>query len=148
MLARVAPLQRLLVGSLVVAGCAYQPDTFSYAREPFKGVYLSVQCLDLAISHRRESAHDVIAYQFGNRCDQPALVDLAAAHVTGDTGDGDVIDLYAFDPMREVRALLLDARAVGREAIEYPSGTPLQNVCVDAASVAHVTPPSWICFRD
>ena len=148
MLARVAATHHLLVGSLLFAGCAYQPDTFSYAREPFKGVYLSVQCLDLAIAHRRESAHDVIAYQFGNRCDQPALVDLAAAHVTGDTGDGDVFDLFAFDPMREMRAMLLDARAVGREAIEYPSGTPLQNVCVDAASVAHVTPSQWICFRD
>src|SRR5690242_14912551 len=119
MLARVDAIQGLLIGSLVIGGCAYQPDTFSYAREPFKGVYLSVQCLDLAIAHRKQNAHDVIAYQFGNRCDEPALVDLAAAHVTGDDADGDVIDLYAFDPVREIRAMFLDARAVGREAIEY-----------------------------
>jgi hypothetical protein len=57
------------------------------------------------------------------------------------------IELFAFDPLREIRTLRLDGRAYGREAIEYPSPQKLDRVCVDAASIARAAPPRWICFR-
>lgn len=152
MLARGTPLgatYRIALGSvasLALASCAYQPDSFSYASTPFRGYY--VNCLDLAIDHRRQpNDSDVIAYEFGNRCDAPLIVDLAAARVYGQTRDGSEIELFAFDPLSEIRTLRLDGRAHGREAVEYPSAQKLESVCVDAASIAHAAPPRWICFR-
>ena len=61
-------IHRVLLGSLLLSGCAYQSDSFSYSREPFSGVYVSVSCLDLALDHRKQpNASDVISYAFGNR---------------------------------------------------------------------------------
>ncbi len=141
-------IQRVLLGSLLLSGCAYQADSFSYSREAFNGVYVSVRCLDLAIDHRKQpNASDVISYAFGNRCDEPALVDLAAARVYGHTADGSAVKLFAFDPFKEIRTMRLDGRAVGREAIEYPSSQPLADVCIDAASIAHASPARWVCFN-
>ena len=60
----------------------------------------------------------------------------------------DAIDLHAFDPMRELRVLRLDARAVGHEAIDYPSAMALNSVCVDAATIAHVQPTRWVCVEN
>lgn len=140
-------LGSIVIGSLAASGCAYQADSFSYAQERFKGVYVNVNCLDLAIDLRKLSNRsDVIAYEFGNRCDDPVVVDLAAARVYGRTREGSDIQLFAFDPLREIRLMRLDGRAVGREAIEYPSGQPLARLCIDAASIAHASPPRWVCF--
>ncbi len=142
-------LGSVVLGSLAVAGCAYQADSFTYAHEPFKGVYVNVNCLDIAIEHRkRPNWSDVISYEFGNRCDDPVVVDLAAAKVYGRTREGSEMQLFAFDPLREIRLMRLDGRAVGREAIEYPSNRPLARLCIDAASIAHASPPRWICFGD
>jgi hypothetical protein len=139
----------LVLGSLVLASCAYQPDSFGYARKPFHGYYVNANCLDLAVDRRREAnGSDVISYEFGNRCDDPVVVDLAAAKVYGHTRDCSDVELFAFDPLREIRMMRLDGRAVGREAIVYPSGRALASVCVDAASIAHQSPPRWICFSD
>ena len=147
--AHVDATRRLVLGSVLLASCAYQPDSFSYAREPFRGFYLSVDCLDLAIDHRKRGGDsDVLAYEFGNRCDEPVVVDLAAARVLGRTDDGSEVELFAFDPLREIRTLRIDGRAYGREAIEYPSGRMLERVCVDAASIAHATPARWVCFNN
>src|SRR5688572_30647448 len=148
MLARVDVI-RLLLGSLVLGGCPYQADSFSHLREPFPGVYVSVKCLDIAINRKEHRGdRDVISYQFGNRCDQPAVVDLASAKVYGHPDAGEPILLRAYDPLREIRPMLLDARSVGRESIEYPSGATFQRVCIDAASIARATPARWICFKD
>jgi hypothetical protein len=136
------------VGALALGGCAYQPDSFSYVRQPFNGVFVSVDCLDLAIAKRKNSTEgNVLEYQFGNRCDEPAVVDLAFARVYGTTTDGSSMDLYAFDPFHELKALRLDARSVGREAIDYPSQGTIDHVCIDAASIAHTYPPRWVCFN-
>lgn len=141
-------IQRVLIGSLLLGGCAYQPDSFSYSREPFGGTYVSVSCLDLAIEHRRQpNARSVISYAFGNRCDEPVIVDLAAARVYGHTADGAAVKLFAFDPFKEIRLMRLDGRAVGREAIEYPTNQALADVCIDAASIAHTSPARWVCFN-
>ena len=145
------PIARgLFVSALALGGCAYQPDSFSHAPPPFAGVYVSVECLDLAIARRKNATPEsnVLEYRFGNRCEQPALVDLAAARVYGTTVEGDWMDLIAYDPFHELRALRIDARAVGREAIDYPSSEMLEHVCIDAASITHAYPPRWICFNN
>ncbi|HEY5923140.1 MAG TPA: hypothetical protein VIV11_15785 [Kofleriaceae bacterium] len=137
-----------VIAALVLAGCAYKPDSFRQGSASFRGFYISVDCLDLGIDHRkRDNRMDVIAYEFGNRCDKPVVVDLAAARVYGRTADGEEVELYAFDPMSEIRPVRIDARAYGREAIEYPSSHTLDRVCIDAAAIAHVSPPNWICFN-
>lgn len=135
------------VGALTLGGCAYQPDSFTHARQPFAGVKVTVDCLDLAVGREPYplSTSNVLTYWFGNRCDEPVVVDLASARVFGMTRDGEGFDLRAFDPMRELRVLMLDARASGHESIDYPSASTLDRVCVDIASVAHVPPTRWVC---
>src|SRR5262245_9362188 len=141
---------RLLITSVLLGGCAYQPDSFTHSRDPFPGVYISVDCLDIAMNRRKEivTANNIVTYSFGNRCDTPAVVDLASAKVYGHTKDGDNIRLLAFDPYREIRLLRLDGRAVGRESIEYPSERSLDSFCIDAGSIAHANQSSWVCFND
>jgi hypothetical protein len=140
---------RFFIGSLVLTSCAYKPDSFEVASVPFSGFYLSVDCLDLAIDHRKHTNdNDVIAYEFGNRCDKPVVVDFAAARVYGQTYEGEGIALYAYDPLQEIRVMRIDAHATGREALEYPSGRNFERVCVDAAAIAHATPSRWVCFAN
>lgn len=139
-----------LVGGLAAGACAYHPDSFSYSSEPFRGAYVTVDCLDMAIERRAplRSGHTVVAYEFGNRCDEPALVDLAAARLVGHTSNGLTIDLVAYDPEQEIRPMRLDGRAVGREAIAYAGDASVRGVCIDAASIAHRSPPRWLCFHE
>jgi hypothetical protein len=140
----------LFVSAVALGGCAYQPDSFSHARPPYEGVRVSVECLDMAIARRKEPTPEsnVLEYRFGNRCDEPAVVDLAVAKLYGTTTDGVPIDLYAFDPFHELKPLRIDARAVGREAIDYPSSATLDHMCIDVASIAHAYPARWICFNN
>jgi hypothetical protein len=139
--------QSWFVGALALGGCAYQPDSFVHARQPFDGVQLTIDCLDLSVGRGTypSATSNVVAYWFGNRCDTPVVVDLASARVVGMATDGSAIDLQAFDPLRELRLLRLDARAVGHESIDYPSALALSSVCVDAATIAHVQPTRWVC---
>ena len=136
-----------VLGSCVVAGCAYQPDSFSWSRTRFsqRG---TVGCLDVAIERRasRCDGRTVLAYEFGNRCDQPAIVDLATVGVVGRTSRGKLITLVAFDPRDEIRSSRIDGRAIGSEAIAYSSSVEVAGICVDAASIAHTTPALWLCL--
>ena len=145
-LAAAHAMKALALGSLVVGGCAYRADSFEHAQRPFDGVYLTVDCLDLAIEHRQRRRASVIEYHFGNRCDQPALVDLAAARVYEQAADGSATALVAYDPKGEIRPGRIDARAVGREAIEYPRSRADRNLCIDVASIARARPARWVCF--
>ena len=140
----------LVLGSLALGACAYQADSFSYAHDPFSGVYTTVDCLDVAIDHhtRRGASKNVITYAFGNRCDDPVVVDLASVRVFGRARDGSEMQLFAFDPAHEIRVLQIDGRAVGREAIEYPSEQRLASMCIDAGSIARSSVPRWVCFED
>jgi hypothetical protein len=146
--ARLGAVVRCGVVSVLFAGCAYQADSFSYERQQFRGMYVTVDCLDLAIDRRNDQGdQNVVAYQFGNRCNEPVVVDLASARVIGRTADGDDMQLIAFDPRGEIRPMRIDSRAVGKEAIEYPSGRAVQSLCIDAASIARALPARWICFN-
>jgi hypothetical protein len=138
----------LAMTGLALAGCAYEPGSFHSISQPFSGHELTIGCIDIAIDRRADlpSGDAVVSYSFGNRCDHPAVVDLAKAKVFGRSDDGSRIDLVAYDPRHEIEALWLDGRAVGREAIAYPSESPLSEVCVDAASIAREGTVQWLCL--
>jgi hypothetical protein len=134
-----------LVCALV--GCAYQPGSFAHAPHDFVGQRVSVGCLDIAVERRADLAiGPVLGYQFGNRCDQPAVVDLGAVAVIGRNPEGADVALRPYDPGREIRPAALDGRSVGAEALAYGSDRPVLEVCADAAALAHAAPPRWLCF--
>ncbi|MBS1118707.1 MAG: hypothetical protein H6Q90_935 [Deltaproteobacteria bacterium] len=135
-----------LAGAL--GGCfAYEPGSFAHQRNAFSGTRTTVGCLDLAIDRRVDMGTSaVLGYQFGNRCDKPANVDLAYVNVIGRTGDGVEHKLVPYDPQSVLMAMKVDGRYAGGEALAYPSDEPLVEVCVDAASIAQRTPERWVCF--
>src|SRR5688572_558692 len=114
---------RAAVLSVALIGCAYSPGSFSHFRQGFPGQRTTVGCLDVAIERRPDliGGGTVLAYEFGNRCDRPAIVDLSRVTVVGRTYEGEQHELRAFDPSAEIRPLKLDGRLAGREAIAYPA---------------------------
>jgi hypothetical protein len=100
---------RAAVLSVALTACAYSPGSFRHFRHDFPGQRTTVGCLDLAVERRADltTGGTVIAYEFGNRCDHPAVVDLAAVDVVGRTFAGDEVKLAPFDPERELRALAI-----------------------------------------
>ncbi len=134
-----------LVCALV--GCAYQPGSFARAPHDFVGQRVTVGCLDIAVERRADlTLGPVLGYQFGNRCDHPALVDLGAARVIGHDPQGADVVLRPYDPRREIRPVELDGRSAGAEALAYASDRSMLEVCADAAALAHAEPPRWLCF--
>ena len=134
-----------LVCALV--GCAYQPGSFALAQHDFVGQRVTVGCLDVAVERRADAAiGPVLGYQFGNRCDRPALVDLGAIAVIGRNPQGADVALRPYDPRREIHPAALDGRGIGAEAIAYASDRPVLEVCADAAALVHEAPPRWLCF--
>jgi hypothetical protein len=137
-----------LAALVLIAGCAYKPDSFHSFSHPFIGEHVSAGCLDLAIERRPDliGGGAVLGYEFGNRCDRPAVVDLARVNVVGRTFDGRELNLAVWDPRHEIHPASLDGRAIGNEALAYKSKEAFAEVCVDAASIAHATPERWVCF--
>jgi hypothetical protein len=131
-----------------LAGCGgYRPGSFSYSGQSFAGERATIGCLDVSVATRTRSAKAaVIVYDFGNHCDHPTTVDLAAVSVVGRTTDGRDVPMFAHDPNHELRALPIDGRLAGHEAIAYEAEkSPVEQICVDAAAIAH-EPPRWMCF--
>lgn len=138
---------RAAVLSVALTACAYRPGSFSTFASTFPGQRTTVGCLDIAIERRPDlPSGAVVGYQFANRCDHPAVVDLAHVAVVGKTIDGAEVDLAPYDPERELEPLHIDGRMIGREAIAYSSEVALAEVCVDAASVAQDQRAQWLCF--
>lgn len=133
---------------LAVAGCAYKPGSFTHFRQEFPGQRTTVGCIDVAIERRPDltSGGTVLAYEFGNRCDRPATIDLANAKVLAQTFGGQRMELHPYDPNDEIRSLRIDGRTAGAEAIAYPANERLAQVCVDAASIAGEFQSRWLCF--
>ena len=142
-------LPSLCLAPLIAGACAYKPDSFTYAEERFRGRYITIDCLDLAIERKPIAPRGrvVLAYAFGNRCDQPAVVDLSSVRIVGRSADGTPIALAAHDPRRQIRPARLDGRSVGRESIVYARAVAVHDVCLDVAAIAHVSPSQWLCFR-
>jgi hypothetical protein len=131
----------------VLAGCAYQPGSFTYSAHDFTGQRATVGCLDIAIERRADaSIGPVLDFQFANRCDHAAVVDLGAVAVVGHGPDGGEIALRPFDPRAELHPAALDGRSVGTEALAYPSARAVPQICADAAALVHASPPRWLCF--
>ena len=141
---------RAAVLSVALIGCAYSPGSFSHFRHGFPGQRTTVGCLDLSVERRPDliGGGTVLGYNFGNRCDRPATVDLSRVSVVGRTWEGQEVTLYAFDPNAQLRELQLDGRAAGFEAIAYPADEKMKfsEICVDVATVAHTSPAQWLCF--
>lgn len=133
---------------LALAGCAYQPGSFHSVMQGFPGQQVTVNCLDLAIERRPDlpDGSAVVRFAFGNRCDHPTVVDLSAASIVGRTTTGQQVQLTAYDPHHEIQVLRIDGRAVGREALAFPADTPIGEICVDAASIAHGSSAQWMCL--
>lgn len=134
--------------SCALVGCAYQPGSFSYPPHSFAGQRATVGCLDIAVERRPDlSIGPVLAYQFANRCDHAAVIDLGAVSVVGRSAQGRDVRLAPYDPRGEVRPVALDGRNAGAEALAYPADHAILEICVDAASLVHAA-PTWMCFGD
>ena len=130
-----------------LAGCAYQPNSLFSSSPTFAGQQATLGCIDLEIERRPDllNGSAVVSYTFGNRCDHPAVVDLATISVVGRTDKSQRM-LTAYDPDHEIEALKIDGRAVGKEVISYRSETPLREICIDVASIVHAPPARWLCL--
>lgn len=137
----------VLVCALIIVGCAYKPGSYKAPARDFVGQRTTVGCLDVSVDRRTDlGSSAVLGYTFGNRCDRPAVIDLAWVNVVGRTAAGAEVALVPYDPKGELQVLNIDARAAGSEAISYPAPEALGQVCVDVASLAHETPAQWLCF--
>lgn len=139
---------RSVLLALALAACGYQPGSFQYPHALATGQRATLGCLDVSVALRRHTDHAaLVEYDFGNRCDGPSPVDLAAVRVIGRTADGRAVPLAPYDPDGEIRPLPLDGRATGHEAIAYQATgqARVTQVCVDAAAIAHDAGP-WMCF--
>lgn len=133
--------------ALAIAACAYKPSSSQYPSREFVGQRTSVGCLDIAVDRRTDRGSSaVLGYTFGNRCEHPAVIDLAWVNVIGRTAAGAEVTLVPYDPKGELSVLRLDGRQAGSEAISYPSPESLGQLCVDVASLAQTTPAQWLCF--
>jgi hypothetical protein len=141
-------MRATVAACLALAGCAYQPGSFHSVMQDFPGQQATVDCLDLAVERRPDLPNHsaVVRFAFGNRCDHPVVVDLASAAIVGRTDDGQQIPLTAYDPRHEIQVMRIDGRAVGREALAYPADTPISEICIDAASIAHGSIAQWMCL--
>jgi hypothetical protein len=115
--------------------CAYRSGSFLGPTGQFPGEHVTVGCLDVGVGATSDAAAEgpVIAYEFGNRCDRAARVDLAAVVVRGRTSGGQEMELAPYDPEGELRPARIEARRTGREVIEYRAAgpDPVRMVCVD-----------------
>jgi hypothetical protein len=138
---------RIALATCALIGCAYEPGSFRYPSKTFAGQRATVGCLDVSVERRADLAlGPVLAYQFANRCDHVAVVDLGAAVVVGRNAQGTDIPLRPYDPRSELHPTALDGRNIGAEALAYPADRAMPQLCVDAATLVHEARPQWLCF--
>jgi hypothetical protein len=147
---------RLWIGVVLAAStfsCAYKPGSFAYARNTFPGQRATVGCLDVAVERRDDmQVGPALGFQFANRCDHLAKVDLAGVRVIGRGARGRETPLVPFDPNHELKLAWLDGRSANAEALAFSldaNGLPtprMVEVCVDFASIAGQAPAQWRCF--
>jgi hypothetical protein len=66
----------------------------------------------------------VVRYVFGNRCDAPVVVDLAAIKATVHYRDGREARMNVFDPEGVIEPGVLEAHTRGWEVLEYQPTDP------------------------
>lgn len=67
----------------------------------------------------RDADGPIVRFVFGNRCDAPVVVDLAAIDATVRYRDGREGRMQVFDPRGVVKPGLLEAHTRGTEVLEY-----------------------------
>jgi hypothetical protein len=138
-----------------VLGCFhYEPGSFGGDRA-WPGRHIALACLDLAVQVGRDETvtGPVVAYALGNRCDHDVEVDLGSARVVARDAVGRDLQLSAFDPRHEIRALPLPALFTGEAHIEYNGDFAeklLVQICIDIGGIDRSEPfvPHWECFGD
>ena len=133
------------------AACSYRGGSFAGYGQDFAGVRSTFGCIDASVARRSDLASDpVIAYEFGNGCDQPVAVDLSLVTVSGRDAAGGEVVLRPYDPDHEIKTAVLDGRRYAAEAIEYvvddAAPASLAEVCVDPSSAFGGQLPRWSCF--
>jgi len=142
-----SPPMRVFALGLAAAGCGYHAGSFAGPSGPFVGFASTVGCLDITVARKPDSdLGPVLAFDFGNRCARPIVVDFQHARVEAVTGDGRRIALAPYDPDGDIVAERLDAQLWGHEAIAYDAGEPAPQVCIDLATIAHVAGTQWKCL--
>lgn len=145
-----------LIAVAAAAGCGgYHAGSFAGVTGEFTGERRTVGCLDLAVAPVDDAAAEgpVAAITFANRCEAAVVVDLPSIRATGRGLDGREVAMGVFDPDREIRAGLLEARTVGRELIEFQplDGDPAPyDVCLDVSRIDAGAPsadPVVVCLR-
>ncbi len=145
------------LAALLLAGCTYQagsyrPPVGMAGYQPARGATrLAIGCVDLAVSQRVVDDAEgglAVQYEFGNRCEQPQVIDLATVRVVGRTADQREIPLHAYDPDSELTPLELDGKSWGAEAVLYRDelGADVRQVCVDVASIVHADAARLVCI--
>jgi hypothetical protein len=128
-----------LMAAVALTACGYRGGSFAGPRGAFAGERVTVGCLDVAVAAVHDAAAEgpAIAYEFGNRCDRPARVDLTAVAVRGRTATGHEVALAPFDPLLELRPARFEARRSGGEVFVYHanSGEAVRLVCADVGAI-------------
>lgn len=133
------------------AACSYRGGSFAAYGQEFAGVRSTFGCIDASVARRADLATGpVIAYEFGNGCDQPVAVDLSLVAVSGRDADDREVVLRPYDPDHEIKTAVLDGRRSAQEAIRYvvddEAPAPMASVCVDPSSAFGGQLPRWSCF--
>jgi hypothetical protein len=145
-----------LIALAAAAGCGgYHAGSFASITGEFAGERRTVGCLDLAVAPVDDAAAEgpVAAVTFANRCDAAVVVDLPSIRATGRGLDGREVAMGVFDPDREIRAGLLEARTIGRELIEFQplgGGPAPYDLCLDVSRLDPGAPsatPVVVCLR-
>ena len=132
------------------SACAYAPGSFSSRPSSFPGTRATVGCLDVAASLTGGTVQrgPVIQYTVGNRCDRVTIVDFSAVRARSSAGPTLGPTMMPFDPQRELRPLMMEARSVISEQIEYRHTAPAVGhaLCVDVAGLnGSSAGERWLC---
>lgn len=119
------------------------------------------ECLDLGLSlippkrppparidAERAARLPLLGVHFGNRCGDPALLDLSKLTVTGRDDEGALRRIEISDPGRALRPLHVDAWTGASETLRLLDGeqSELAALCVELAGVAEGPTPRPVCF--
>lgn len=132
----VAAATALLLASTVF-GCGYRAGSLiRVGPHGHVANLLRIGCLDVAVVPVIDSAArgPVAGFSFANRCDRSVVVDLRAVRATAISASGRRVPLQVYDPDRQIRRTVLDARARGHENLEYtmpPEIPPPKRLCLD-----------------
>lgn len=97
----------------------------------------------MAVESREDTEAEgpVVRYVFGNRCDAPVVVDLAAIKATVRYRDGHESRMAVFDPRGVIKPGVLEAHTRGWEVLEYQpidpadEGAIAEVLCLDLSRV-------------